>query len=118
MKTARLLHTLENQLAQLAAQVAPLAHHATLSARFDRQLFRTRSTLMQDCLEEAQQHFTELRQAVEQQQLPQVAWLAERLVAQVAALSREAAASASGVRTTTAGDAQRSPASAGAGDDA
>ncbi|HHS9593947.1 primosomal replication protein N'' [Raoultella planticola] len=91
MKTARLLHTLENQLAQLAAQVAPLAHHATLSARFDRQLFRTRSTLMQDCLEEAQQHFTELRQAVEQQQLPQVAWLAERLVAQVAALSREAA---------------------------
>ncbi len=77
-------------MAQLAAQVAPLAHHATLSARFDRQLFRTRSTLMQDCLEEAQ-HFTELRQAVEQQQLPQVARLAERLVAQVAALSREAA---------------------------
>lgn len=91
MKTTRLLQTLENQLAQLAAQVAPLAHHATLSARFDRQLFRTRSTLMQDCLEEAQQHFTELRQAVEQQQLPQVAWLAERLVAQIAALSREAA---------------------------
>jgi primosomal replication protein N'' len=91
LKTTRLLQTLENQLAQLAAQVAPLAHHATLSARFDRQLFRTRSTLMQDCLEEAQQHFTELRQAVEQQQLPQVAWLAERLVAQIAALSREAA---------------------------
>lgn len=91
MKTTRLLHTLENQLAQLAAQVAPLAHHATLSARFDRQLFRTRSTLMRAYLEEAQQHFAELQQAVARQQLPQVAWLAERLVAQIAALSRETA---------------------------
>lgn len=91
MKTTRLLQTLENQLAQLTVQLAPLAQHATLSARFDRQLFRTRSTLMQACLEEAQQHFAELRQAVENQQLPQVSWLAERLVAQIAALNREAA---------------------------
>ena len=41
MKTTRLLHSLENQLAELAARVAPMANHATLSPRFDRQLFRT-----------------------------------------------------------------------------
>ncbi len=91
MKTARLLHSLENQLAALATQVAPLADHATLSPRFDRQLFRTRSTQMQAYLDEANECFTEPQQAVERQQLPQVTWLAERLVAQIAAISRETA---------------------------
>ncbi len=47
MKTAQLLQTLNDQLSELAALVAPLAEHATLSPRFDRQLFHTRSTLMQ-----------------------------------------------------------------------
>ncbi len=91
MKTTRLLHSLENQLAELATQVAPLAEHATLSPRFDSHLFCTRSTRMQAYLDEAREHFTELKQAVERQQLPQVAWLAERLVAQIAAISRETA---------------------------
>lgn len=91
MKTTRLLHSLENQLAELAAQVAPMANHATLSPRFDRQLFRTRSTQMQSYLDEARSRFTELKQAVERQQLAQVAWLAEQLVAQIAAISRETA---------------------------
>ena len=45
MKTAQLLQTLNDQLSELAALVAPLAEHATLSPRFDRQLFHTRSTL-------------------------------------------------------------------------
>jgi primosomal replication protein N'' len=75
---------------ELAAQV-PLANHATLSPRFDRQLFRTRSTLMQAYLNEARDGFTALKQAVERQQLAQVAWLAERLVAQIAAINRETA---------------------------
>ncbi|PVW61190.1 primosomal replication protein N'', partial [Klebsiella pneumoniae] len=36
MKTAQLLQTLNDQLSELAALVAPLAEHATLSPRFDR----------------------------------------------------------------------------------
>ena len=91
MKTTRLLHSLENQLAELAARVAPMANHATLSPRFDRQLFRTRSTQMQAYLNEASDRLTELKLAGERQQLPQVAWLAEHLVAQIAAISRETA---------------------------
>ncbi|HDG7893497.1 TPA: primosomal replication protein N'' [Klebsiella quasipneumoniae subsp. quasipneumoniae] len=91
MKTAQLLQTLNNQLSELAALVAPLAEHATLSPRFDCQLFHTRSTLMQAYLAEAQHNFSQLRQAVERQQLPQVAWIAERLAAQIAALRRETA---------------------------
>lgn len=79
MKTAQLLQTLNDQLSELAALVAPLAEHATLSPRFDRQLFHTRSTLMQAYLAEAQHNFNQLRQAVERQQLPQVVWIAERL---------------------------------------
>ena len=88
MKTAQLLQTLNDQLSELAALVAPLAEHATLSPRFDRQLFHTRSTLMQAYLAEAQHNFNQLRQAVERQQLPQVVWIAERLAAQIAALRR------------------------------
>ncbi|MFS6953520.1 primosomal replication protein PriC, partial [Escherichia coli] len=72
-------------------RVAPMANHATLSPRFDRQLFRTRSTQMQAYLNEASDRLTELKLAVERQQLPQVAWLAEHLVAQIAAISRETA---------------------------
>ena len=70
MKTAQLLQTLNDQLSELAALVAPLAEHATLSPRFDRQLFHTRSTLMQAYLAEAQHNFNQLRQAVERQQPP------------------------------------------------
>lgn len=72
MKTVMLLQTLENQLNRLRQRCAPLAHHATLSARFDRHLFHTRSTLLQACLDEADDNLTALRRAVEQQQLPQI----------------------------------------------
>lgn len=92
MKTALLLQTLEQQLQRLQQRIAPLAAHATLSARFDRQLFKTRSTQMQAYLDEAHAHFEELKHAVEQQQLPQVAWLAERLAAQIEAINRESEA--------------------------
>ncbi|HFZ8993860.1 TPA: primosomal replication protein N'' [Citrobacter freundii] len=91
MKTAMLLQRLENQLASLRQQCAPLARHETLSARFDRHLFRTRSTQLQAYLEEADGNLAALRQAVEQQTLPQIAWLAERLVAQIEAITRETA---------------------------
>lgn len=91
MKTALLLQTLEQQLAKLRQQVMPLAGHTTLSARFDRQLFRTRSTRLGDCLQEADDNLQALRQAVEEARLPQVAWLAEHLACQMAAINREAA---------------------------
>lgn len=91
MKTARLLQALSQQLDALHAQAAPLAGHATVSARFDRQLFRTRSTLMFAYLEEAQHNFSALRHAVENGQQEQVGWLAEHLSAQIAAIMRETA---------------------------
>ncbi|ELT9218998.1 primosomal replication protein, partial [Salmonella enterica] len=92
MKTAMLLQTLEERLATLRQRCAPLAQHATLSARFDRHLFRTRSTLLQGYLEEADANLAALRQAVKHEQLPQVAWLAEHLASQLEAISRETAA--------------------------
>lgn len=91
MKTAMLLQKLEDQLALLRQRSAPVAHHATLSARFDRHLFQTRSTLLQACLDEAGTNLRALRQAVENQQLPQVAWLAEHLASQLEAIAREIA---------------------------
>ncbi|MFS9890332.1 primosomal replication protein PriC, partial [Salmonella enterica] len=92
MKTAMLLQTLKERLATLRQRCAPLAQHATLSARFDRHLFRTRSTLLQGYLEEADANLAALRQAVKHEQLPQVAWLAEHLASQLEAISRETAA--------------------------
>lgn len=92
MNTALLLEKLECQLAIVRQHCAPVAQYATLSARFDRQLFQTRATTLQACLDEAKSHLTALRHAVEQEQLPQVAWLAEHLAAQLEAIAREAAA--------------------------
>jgi len=92
LKTALLLETLQNQLTTLRAKATPLMGHATLQPRFDRQLFRTRSTLIQDYLAEAQTNLDELRHAVEAEQQEQVAWLAEHLTEQITALHREIAA--------------------------
>ena len=85
MKTALLLEKLEGQLATLRQRCAPVSQFATLSARFDRHLFQTRATTLQACLDEAGDNLAALRHAVEQQQLPQVAWLAEHLAAQLEA---------------------------------
>lgn len=92
MKTALLLEKLEGQLATLRQRCAPVAQFATLSARFNRHLFQTRATTLQACLDEAGDNLAALRHAVEQQQLPQVAWLAEHLAAQLEAIAREATA--------------------------
>lgn len=91
MKSALLLETLAQKIDALAAQVLPHGRHATISPRFDRQLFRTRSTQMQAYLEEARSNLTALRDAAAAGQSPQVAWLAEKLIDQISALSREAA---------------------------
>jgi primosomal replication protein N'' len=92
MKTDLLLQSLTTQLARLEADVAPMAFHATLGARFDRQLFRTRSSFLQACVEEARGNLQALHQVVEKQQFEQVQWLAEHLVAQLEAIARESAA--------------------------
>ena len=91
MKSTTLLQTLAQQLDTLREQIAPLAQHATISARFDRHLFQTRSTRMQDYVDETAANLMALRHAVEGNQLAQVGWLAERLAAQIAALTRESA---------------------------
>lgn len=88
MKTDLLL-SLENQLSRLEEEVAPIALHATLGARFDRQLFRTQSSLLQACLEEARENLRALGRAVAQQQTEQVQWLAQRLAEQLEAIARE-----------------------------
>lgn len=92
MKTALLLNTLQNQMTLLREQATPLMGHATLKPRFDRQLFRTRSTLIKDYLDEAQANLDELRHAVQSEHVEQVAWLAEHLTEQITALHREIAA--------------------------
>lgn len=89
MKTAMLLQKLDDRLAQLRQRCAPVAQHAALSPRFDRHLFQTRNTCLQACLEEAGANLQALRQAVLQQQRPQVAWLAEHLASQLEAITRE-----------------------------
>lgn len=89
MKTALLLETLQNQLTSLRAQASPLMQHATLKPRFDRQRFRTRSTRMEDYLDEAQANLEALRHAVSHHCREQVIWLAEHLGEQIAALHQE-----------------------------
>lgn len=91
MKTQQLLDMLTEKCSALSAQIAPFAAYHTLTPRFDRHLFHTQSTRMADCLQEAEQNLAHLRKAVTQQDSAKVAWLAEHLVNQMAALSREAA---------------------------
>nr|WP_284454023.1 primosomal replication protein N'' [Citrobacter sp. MNAZ 1397] len=86
-----LLQALEQKLDELARHIAPQVKHATVSPRFDRHLFHTRRTTLDACLQEAQRSLSALRHAVDARQIEQVAWLAEHLEAQIAALSREAA---------------------------
>lgn len=91
MKTALLLQSLQAHVADLAALLAPLAPHQTISPRFDRQLFRARGTRIGDYLAEIKAHLTQLEAFVAQNKTEQVAWLAPHLAGQIAALQREAA---------------------------
>lgn len=91
MKTTLLLQTLKTQFGRLEAEVAPLAGHATVSARFDKQLFHGNSLYLADCLKEAQENLQALQSAVDKKQQPQVAWLSQHLVAQLEAIARESA---------------------------
>ncbi len=91
MKSEILLATLNEKVASLAQQLAPIARHPTLSPRFDRHLFTCRSTAINDYLQEVEHSLNTLRGAVKRRDSAKTAWLAEHLLHQIAALSREAA---------------------------
>lgn len=91
MNTAKLLLTLEQQIAILEAEVTPIGHLPTQQARFDRRLFSSHGTRLRDYMQEISHNQAQLRQEVNENRTAQVAFLAEKLVAQITALQRELA---------------------------
>ncbi|HEY1843452.1 MAG TPA: primosomal replication protein [Buttiauxella sp.] len=91
MKTASLLQALDARVAELAAAIEPLSMQRAAQARFDNKLFSTRSTQLKDYLAEVKANFAQLELSVKTGKTEQVAFVAERLVAQIAALTRELA---------------------------
>ena len=83
------LQALEQQLALLAQAVTPLADRPLAYSRFDRQLFQSHGTRLRDYLSEVEQNFQALRHLVEEDRAERVAFMTERLVAQIGALQRE-----------------------------
>ncbi|CDG48625.1 primosomal replication protein PriC [Serratia symbiotica] len=91
MNTHRLLQVLEQQIAALASEVTPRGDAPISQARFDAALFANRGTRLRDYLAEVQKNFTQLQTSARDNRTNQVAYLAERLVTQIAALKRELA---------------------------
>lgn len=94
MSTRRLLQVLEQQIAALAAEVTPRGDAPIPQARFDAALFSNRGTRLRDYLAEVQRNFAQLQTAANDSRISQVAFLAEKLVAQITALQRELATQA------------------------
>lgn len=91
MNTAALLQMLQKQVQQLATAVSAAPAAAFIQPRFDEQLFNTRDTRLSHCLAEVEHNLVQLTQATEKKSQQQVAFLAERIVAQISALQRELA---------------------------
>lgn len=91
MNTTSLLQVLRTRIEALAQAIAPLSLQRASQARFDRKLFATHSTQFKDYLLEVQGNMNQLQHSVEQAKTDQVAFLAEKLVGQIAALQRELA---------------------------
>lgn len=91
MNTTSLLQVLRTRIEELAQAIAPLSLQRASQARFDRKLFATHSTQFKDYLLEVQGNMNQLQHSVEQAKTDQVAFLAEKLVGQIAALQRELA---------------------------
>ena len=91
MNTTSLLQALRTRIEELAVAIAPLSHQRASQARFDRKLFATHSTQLKDYLLEVRMNMDKLQYSVEQARTDQVAFLAEKLVVQLAALQRELA---------------------------
>ncbi|HCR2991586.1 primosomal replication protein PriC [Serratia marcescens] len=94
MSTQRLLQVLAQQIAALAAEVTPRGDVPIPQARFDAALFANRGTRLRDYLAEVEKNFAQLQSAATDNRTSQVAFLAEKLVAQISALQRELATQA------------------------
>lgn len=91
MSTEKILHTLDQQIESLAQAINPIGHVPTQQARFDVALFTTKGTRLRDYLTEVRYNMEQLSQVVIEKRTAQVAFIAERLVAQITALQRELA---------------------------
>ncbi|EOV8972862.1 primosomal replication protein PriC [Cronobacter turicensis] len=91
MRAPLLLQSLKTRVATLRELIGPLASQRHFSPRFDRQLFSCSGARLGDYLAEAEESLPHLEAAVTQGDTARVAWLAERLAAQIEALQREAA---------------------------
>ncbi|KAA9000039.1 prephenate dehydrogenase [Affinibrenneria salicis] len=91
MNTHTLLQTLDKQVSDLAGSLEPLADRPVAQSRFDRQLFTSYGTRMHDYLCEIQRNLQHLHRFVAEQRVERVAFMAQKLVEQIAALQREVA---------------------------
>lgn len=91
MNTTSLLQVLRTRIDELAVAIAPISLQRASQARFDKTLFATHSTQLKDYLLEVRVNMDKLQHSVEQARTDQVAFLAEKLAGQLAALQRELA---------------------------
>lgn len=91
MSTAKILHVLDQQIETLSREIEPIGHVSATQARFDIALFSTKGTRLRDYLAEIKNNLRQLNQEVVQQHPAQVAFIAERLLAQITAMQRELA---------------------------
>ncbi|HDL8503598.1 TPA: primosomal replication protein [Yersinia enterocolitica] len=91
MSTEKLLQVLESQIEALSAQVGPQANMPSQQARFELKLFGNHGNRFRDYLLEVHKNMAQLKQVVAENRTQQVAFLAEKLVAQISALQRELA---------------------------
>lgn len=89
MNTHPLLQVLEQQIAALASGGDAAWQCPLFQARFDPALFANPGTQLRDYLAEVQKNFTQLQTATRDNRINQVAYLAKRLVTQIAALKRK-----------------------------
>ncbi|MBK5072307.1 primosomal replication protein [Budviciaceae bacterium CWB-B4] len=91
MNTGALLQALQHQVQQLAQAIADAPASGVMPPRFDDQLFNQRDSRLSHYLTEVEKNLQQLKQEVDKNRLEQVAFLAERIVAQITALQRELA---------------------------
>jgi primosomal replication protein N'' len=91
VSTERILHVLDQQIETLSREIEPIGHVSATQARFDIALFSTKGTRLRDYLAEIKNNLRQLNQEVVEKRSAQVAFIAERLVAQITAMQRELA---------------------------
>ncbi|MGL4861470.1 MAG: primosomal replication protein PriC [Enterobacteriaceae bacterium] len=91
MATQTLLEKLSQQIAQLATSMTTLTQEESVSRRFNQQLFHSRGNRLTDYQGEIAANLAQLQRLVAVGHTEQVAFLADKLVAQLSALQREVA---------------------------